>query len=279
MNVLAWNCQGLGSPGKIQFLKDITRVEKPTFVFLSETISSYVKMESLCTRLGFEGFMAVEPQGKSGGIAMFWNNAEDIQLLSFSRSYIDISIKSTTAVTWRLTGIYGEPARAQRQKTWDLLRNLSRDANLPWCLVGDFNNVTSQADKRGGAPYPEHLIEGFNACLQDSNLQDLELTGHPYTWERGRNTELWTEIRLDRVLANTQWLSVFHMAKVYNMEGSPSDHSPLLLIPEHLIRGNKRRHFRFENAWLTEAMCSQIIKNCWEMGGISTVPQKVKKLR
>ncbi|XP_074374335.1 uncharacterized protein LOC141714732 [Apium graveolens] len=113
-------------------------------------------------------------------------------------------------------------------------------------------------------PYPNSLIEGFNACLQEAELYDLELTGHQFTWEKGRNTSHWTEIRLDRVLANSQWLSLFALAKVYNLEGSPSDHSPLLLCPERHVRGNKKRSFRFENVWLTESMCFQIIKDCWE---------------
>lgn len=65
------------------------------------------------------------------------------------------------------------------------------------------------------------------------------------------------------------------MAKVYNLEGSPSDHSPLLLCPEMQIRGTKRRKFRFENAWLTKPPCFQIIKNCWEEEVNSTVLQKL----
>lgn len=165
MNALAWNCQGMGSPGKIRFLKEVTHMERPSFIFFSETISSYAKMEELCGKLGFEGFIVVEPQGRSGGIAMFWKNADSVKLLSFSRSHIDIMVSSTNRDDWRLTGIYGEPARAQRHKTWDLLKNLSRDANLLWCLVGDFNNVTSQTDKKGGSPYPNHLIEGFVHCM------------------------------------------------------------------------------------------------------------------
>ncbi|KAL8099129.1 hypothetical protein AgCh_031709 [Apium graveolens] len=112
-------------------------------------------MEELCSTLGVGGFIAVEPQVKSG--------------------------------------------------------------------VGDFNNVTSQSDKRGGPLYPEALIEGFNACLQDADLHDLDLIGHHFTWERGRNTDHWTKIRLDRVLDNTSWLSRFNTAKVYNVKGSPSD--------------------------------------------------------
>lgn len=81
-------------------------------------------------------------------------------------------------VNWRLTGIYGEPDRTQRRKTWDLLRNLSRDSNLPWCVVGDMNNIRAQEEKHGGAQYPAWLIEGFNEVLMETGLDDLELVGH-----------------------------------------------------------------------------------------------------
>lgn len=67
------------------------------------------------------------------------------------------------------------------------------------------------------------------------------------------------------------------MAKVYNVEISPSDHSPLLLCPETQVRGNKKRQFHFENAWLTEPMCSQIMKDCWDDNESDTVLQKLNK--
>lgn len=232
-------------------------------------------MKNLCNKLGFDNFIAVEPQGKSGGIALFWKNVNKVNLVSYSRSHIDVSVSMADSSVWRLSGIYGEPSRAQRYKTWDLLKNLSRDANLPWCLVGDFNNVTSQEDKKGGPPYPNHLIVGFNECLQEAGLHDLELTGHQFTWEKGRETAQWTEIGLDRVQANSKWLSLFNMAKVYNLEGSPSDYSPLLLCPESHIRGNKKCSFRFENAWLTEPLCSQIIKDCWVDEDDNSITQKI----
>lgn len=90
-------------------------------------------------------------------------------------------------------------------------------------------------------------------------------------------TDHWIEIRLDRMLANSQWIDMFRMAKVYNLEGSPSDHNPLLLVPEQQFKGNKRRHFKFENAWLAEPMCFQIIKDCWEWESNENVTQKVRK--
>ncbi|XP_074363457.1 uncharacterized protein LOC141704005 [Apium graveolens] len=205
-------------------------------------------MEELCVKLKFEGLLTVEPQGRSGGIALLWKDAEDVNLMSMSKNHIDVSIKVIGKDPWRLTGIYGEPIRAQRHKTWDLLRHLARDANLPWYLIGDFNNVTSQQDKRGGHSYPNWLVEGFNDCLRDAELQDLEITGHQFTWERGRNSDQWTEIRLDRVLANAAWLDRFPMVTVYNLEGSPSDHSPLLTIPAVKKVNKNNFKFKFENA-------------------------------
>lgn len=43
------------------------------------------------------------------------------------------------------------------------------------------NNIVSQLDNRGGAAYPQKLIDGFNGVLEDIGLQDLELTGYQFT--------------------------------------------------------------------------------------------------
>lgn len=110
----------------------------------------------------------------------------------------------------------------------------------------------------------------------ETKLQDLDIIGHQFTWERGRNIDQWIEIRLDRVLVNIQWSSCFNLAKVYNLEGSPSDHSPLLLISEQPTRGNKARQFRFENSWLTKLQCFQIIKDCWEALDTLNVSKRIK---
>uniref|UniRef100_A0A803QCK4 Reverse transcriptase zinc-binding domain-containing protein n=1 Tax=Cannabis sativa TaxID=3483 RepID=A0A803QCK4_CANSA len=67
------------------------------------------------------------------------------------------------------------------------------DSSLPWCLLGDFNNMVSQADKRSGRPYPSLLVEGFQKTLSDCNLVDIDLYGHQFTWERGRGTDRWVK--------------------------------------------------------------------------------------
>lgn len=107
-----------------------------------------------------------------------------------SINHIDVEKKINGLESWRLIGIYGEPNRNQKRKTWELFRHFARDFNLPWCAICDMNNIVSQNDKVGGAMYPTWLIEGFNDALVASGLIDMELIGHKYTWERGRNTEV-----------------------------------------------------------------------------------------
>lgn len=120
------------------------------------------------------------------------------------------------------------------------------------------------------------MVEEFNDCLRDAELQDLDIMGHQFTWKRGRNTNQWTKIRLDRVLANAAWLNQFPVTKVYNLEGSPSDHSPLLTVPEIKRLHKKASSFKFENAWLTEPIYGHIVRESWEEESEDNVVCKIK---
>lgn len=99
--------------------------------------------------------------------------------------------------------------------------------------------MVSQKDKVGGAAYPNWLVEGFNEVLMDTGLINMELLGHQFTWEKGRGTDAWTKIRLDRALTTWSWNNLFPASKLYNVEGTTSDQSPILLVlePEKHVEG------------------------------------------
>lgn len=84
-----------------------------------------------------------------------------VELLSYSKNHIDVIITPRDGIKYRLTGMYGEPDRSKREETWSLIRNLASQHSLPWCIIGDMNNVLSQQDKRGGRPYLNHLLQGL----------------------------------------------------------------------------------------------------------------------
>ncbi|KAL8144738.1 hypothetical protein AgCh_003078 [Apium graveolens] len=159
------------------------------FIFLYEIIEKTNKLEWIRNKLEFEGLVVVDPQGRSGGIALLWRKNNNARLMGYSRNHIDAEITVSGMQPWHLTGLYGEPDRAQRKKTWDLYRHLARDSNLPRCVIWDINNFISQEDKHGGALYPRWLIDEFNEALVETCLYEMNLIGHQYTWERGRGTE------------------------------------------------------------------------------------------
>lgn len=85
------------------------------------------------------------------------------------------------------------------------------------------------------------------------------------------------EIRLDRAMVTSSWGSLFLVAKPYNLEMSPSDHSPIFLEPGGNLFVRNKRRFHFENAWLLEPLCFQIVKNNWEEDSVQNIMHKVQQ--
>lgn len=52
---------------------------------------------------------------------------------------------------------------------------MSRSSELPWCVAGDFNDLTTLDEKRGGYPQPRFLLEGYSQTLSECGLSDLVL--------------------------------------------------------------------------------------------------------
>lgn len=70
------------------------------------------KMEFIRCKLGYEGLFVVEPQGRSGGLAMPRKEQDQAKILSFSHHHIDVETNVEGRDVWRLTVLYGEPNRS-----------------------------------------------------------------------------------------------------------------------------------------------------------------------
>lgn len=150
---------------------------KPTFVFLSETLCKQEIVEKVRSLLYFEGSLAVDCVGHNGGLALFWSNKNEVQLMCYSKNHIDVMVDIDGWKKYRMTCLCGEPYRSKRQETWDLIRRLKNVDTKLWCLIRDVNNVLHQDDERGDRPYPQWLIQGFQRVLKDCDLNDLDLEG------------------------------------------------------------------------------------------------------
>ena len=76
----------------VQFLTEAVLQKKPKIVFLCETLCKQDIVEKVKNILGFEGVITLESQGRSGSIALLWHNKEEVQLLSYIKSYIEFSV-------------------------------------------------------------------------------------------------------------------------------------------------------------------------------------------
>ncbi|XP_019154595.1 PREDICTED: uncharacterized protein LOC109151131 [Ipomoea nil] len=92
---------------------------------------------------------------------------------------------------------------------------------------------------------------------------DFGFSGYQYTWERSKGTHLWVEAKLDRVLTSDSWSDLFPMAKAESITTAKSDHMPLLLQSLPRAPPIHNTGFRFENLWLREAHCRNIMIESW----------------
>ncbi|XP_019186519.1 PREDICTED: uncharacterized protein LOC109181223 [Ipomoea nil] len=219
--------------------------------------------ERLRIKLGFEGLFNVDNTGLSGGLALLWRTNDTARIIGYSNNHIDVEVSLPGFDKWRMTGFYGFPKRPQRRESWDLIRSLASRSDLPWVIIGDFNDLLYQYEKRGRNLHPDSLLRGFGETIEECGLTQLPMSGYPYTWEKGKGTPNWIEERLDKVLATQTWRELVADANVQNILTRKSDHSFLFLGILNL-RGRKgvlRRGFRFEMAWLHDKGCREVVES------------------
>ncbi|CAJ2669980.1 unnamed protein product [Trifolium pratense] len=244
-------------------LRKLAREHKPDILFLSETLSHARHLEPIRVTLGYDSCLAIDVEGQSGGLAVFWKDNSKCSVLNYSRNFINMLVEDEQKGEWRLTCYYGYPERSRRRHAWNLLRELVNVSPVPWCIIGDFNDLLSQEDKKGIHPHPNWLCMGFRQAIADCNLIDIPLAGHPFTWIKSRGTPHVIEERLDRAMASTSWLHLFPDVRLSNLLASHSDHSPILLQCSPTITVRFNGSFRFENKWLKEPDLEETVIDGW----------------
>lgn len=103
----------------------------------------------------------------------------------------------------------------------------------------------------------------------------MGFVGEKFTWEKTRGVQNCIQERLDRGLATPNWCDLFPEAEVKVIEVATSDHLPLLLQLNKKVYMEKRRRFRFENVWIKEQDCFNLVKNSWEANAGRDILEKM----
>lgn len=138
MKILSWNCQGLGSHWTISHLREMWAKFKPTFLFLSETKQKFDFVQSFQFHFGYTHLHTVDPQGRSGGLALYYDSSLKVEILSSSNIIIDVATEYKGKRIF-LSFVYGEPNQSLRDPIWERLTRMGIVRDEPWFIIGDLN--------------------------------------------------------------------------------------------------------------------------------------------
>uniref|UniRef100_A0A0D3ACK8 Endonuclease/exonuclease/phosphatase domain-containing protein n=1 Tax=Brassica oleracea var. oleracea TaxID=109376 RepID=A0A0D3ACK8_BRAOL len=143
--------RGMGSHWTISYLREIWHKHKPDFLFLSETKQDFEFVQKFQSHVGYDHLVTVDPNGRSGGLALFYNNDYQVQILYSSNRMIRMIDVEAVALGKKvyLTFVYGEPVQKLREQVWERLTRYGLSRTDPWFILGDLNEITGNHEKDG----------------------------------------------------------------------------------------------------------------------------------
>ena len=146
---------------------------------------------------------------------------------------------------------------------WDNLKLIFTLHDLPWALMGEFNEVIAEGEKVGGNPICQRRVRAIMDCMNEFHMMDLGFSGPKFTWTNKREVGGLIQCRLDRVWANPNWKATFLEATITHLAKVNSDHCPLLLSLCPNIPNASNRPFRFQPIWLSHNDFPAIVRDSW----------------
>ena len=205
------------------------RDQAPKVCFLMETRLDNDGFMYHCRELAYPNKLIVKKPDSGGGLALVWKEEVWLEVINYTENHVLAKVVEDDGFQWFLTGFYGWPETNKKRLSWALLRHISSFVKGSWCYVGDFNAFLHALEKLSSHPPPFKQMEEFEAALEECHLIDLGFRGYKFTWNNKRPGAANTRERLDRAVANKEWLDKFSVSSVSHIFSHASDHMPLIL--------------------------------------------------
>ncbi|GAU35182.1 hypothetical protein TSUD_319920 [Trifolium subterraneum] len=181
-----------------------------------------------------------------------------------SVSKFGTTVKEQNVDPWLLTVVYASPREQERGETWNKLRQLAANINESWLMVGDFNEIASPEEKKGGVQVDIKKCQQFNSWIYECNLLEVTTAASKFTW-RGPKWNERNRIfkKLDRILCNINWRLKYHEGFAKVLPRVQSDHHPIIVFIEGEPNIGRDRPFRFEAAWFCHEKFHSFLKDKW----------------
>ncbi|KAM1310126.1 hypothetical protein ACFX15_006526 [Malus domestica] len=123
--------------------------------------------------------------------------------------------------------VYGSNDDTLRRSLWANLCSFGYSiGDSPWISLGDFNVVRFTGEIDGGLNIRSNAVIEFGECLLDVGLDDLRYYGQLLTWCNRQFNGMVIHRKLDGVLVNSAWLSLYPCSSAMFLPPGASDHCP-----------------------------------------------------
>ncbi|XP_061365839.1 uncharacterized protein LOC133309117 [Gastrolobium bilobum] len=219
------------------------------------------KALSIIRSLGFTSYIIADAHGYAGGVWVAWDpNDVNISLIRKQDQFIHCWVEFPGKEGFCSTVVYASPQEEKRRVLWEDLKHVGRSMNDPWMLSGDFNEISSVSEKRGGGPVDVNRCNRFNNVLDACGVMDLGGGGNRFTWKGPKFLHLDMVCkRLDKAVANDLWRACFDEADVLILPRIFSDHCPVLVRLEKEETSWRERPFRFIATWQNDPRKNMVI--------------------
>ncbi|KAK9904622.1 hypothetical protein M0R45_000540 [Rubus argutus] len=284
MRILYWNLRGIANDPTQNALKGFVRDQCPEILCISEP---FVSLDSIpCSFWRMMNLVAICTNDRGSSIPNLWVFCKPalwplVRVLYVTDQQVTLQVM-LDSVNCIITAVYARTSVVGHRKLWnDLVEVKGRFVSGPWLVFGDFNAVLGAHE--GGAGICRLSCEEFQAMSDICELVHVNTKGAEFTWVRRRGLRGNVESRLDRSLANLEWLDIWERFDCCTLTRTCSDHHPLLMS---FSKSSGARHslFRFQKMWLQHADFHGFVKQSWNSVDsfgcpLSVLQQKLRSLR
>ena len=146
---------------------------------------------------------------------------------------------------------------------WNHFVNMAEMVKIHWIIMGDLNVIGAEWEKQGGILTSAQNIGELQHFLVSVPLVDIGFVGNTFTWMNKRFDGVLVKERLDRVLANFEWLRSFSSASLFHEFFRGSDHSSIILDFADEVKRRRKAPFCYEASWAFQDGCVDVISDAW----------------
>ncbi|XP_026455082.1 uncharacterized protein LOC113356225 [Papaver somniferum] len=211
MRVVFWNINGIVRDEAQGRLRELVKEFKPDIIGIVEPRVSVTSRS--VRRFSIQGvnnsIIHNSTNSRIGNLWVMWSlNIADPVVLNCSHQAITISVNGV-----HISIVHASSDQVTRRALWNQLDMGAQ--RVPWLVVGDFNCVLRNEEKKGGAIPRTTAVNEFSDWLDDNSLFEAESLGSKFTWSNRQSGVRRIISKLDRAVINEPRLAPFRVQKMW----------------------------------------------------------------